>query len=383
MIDYRLEQLHRAGVSIWLDHIDRELIRDGALARRIQEQSILGETSNPSLFEAALSGGTHYDAQIRAAAGDLTTSELLELLETTDVREACDVFRPIYDRTRGGDGYVSIEVSPGVADDTEETVREARRLWAAVGRPNAMVKIPGTDAGVRAVQRCIAEGININITLLFSVEVYQRVISAYMSGLEARVHEGLDVGSVASVASFFVSRVDTNVDRRIDALLRRPNDGRQELEKLRGRAAIANAKRAFQLYQWEFISARWRALHALGAKVQRPLWASMSTKNPAYRDVLYVEELVGPHVVMTLPPATIAAFADHGVARRTVDRGLRQAETVLVELENAGIVMEDVARELLHEGLASFRQAVANLIAGLEKKVHESRRATASSRSSR
>jgi transaldolase len=369
MIDYRLDQLHRAGVSIWLDHIERGLIRNGELEHRIHEQNLLGQTSNPSLFEAALSHGTEYDAQIRDAAGGLTTTELLELVEVTDVREACDVFRPVYDRTRGADGYVSIEVSPGVAADTEETVREARRLWAAVDRPNAMVKIPGTDAGVRAVQRCIADGINVNITLLFSVEVYRRVIHAYMAGLETRIAGSKDVAAVTSVASFFVSRVDTEVDRRVDALLSTPNDRRHELERLKGRAAVANAKRAFQLYQREFTGARWRALQALGGRVQRPLWASMGTKNPAYRDVLYVEELIGPHVVMTLPPATLAAFADHGMAQRTVDRNVEEAEAALVALENAGISMEEVAASLLRDGLEKFERAVANLRSGLEQKV--------------
>ncbi len=365
----RLEQLHRAGVSIWLDFIERRILRDGDLERRVREEFLTGETSNPTIFEKALSEGTGYDDQIRAAAGDFTVSELFELIETTDVRDACDIFRPVYDRAQGSDGFVSIEVSPAAANDATSTISEATRLWATVDRPNVMVKVPGTVEGAKAVRRLTADGVNVNITLLFSLDAYQRVIEAYMAGLEDRIAAGKDVRGIASVASFFVSRVDTEVDKRLDALAKTaPDSQKARLVELRGKAAIANAKLAYQLFQREFGSARWKALESKGARVQRPLWASTSTKNPDYRDVMYVEELIGPQTVNTMPPATIDAFADHGRVERTIDRDVRNAERLLKDLAEVGISMRDVTDKLLVDGIASFQKSFDQLIGGLEKK---------------
>jgi transaldolase len=295
--------------------------------------------------------------------------ELFELIATTDVRDACDLFRPVYAREKGRDGFVSIEVSPSLAHDMAGTVSEATRLWSTVDRPNVMVKIPGTVEGAEAVRRAIASGINVNITLLFSLDAYRRVIEAYMAGLEDRVRAGKDVGGIGSVASFFVSRVDSEVDKRLDALLQSAAGAdRGRLEALKGKAAIANAKLAYGVFQDAVRSARWKALEAKGAALQRPLWASTSTKNPAYRDVMYVEQLIGPHTVNTMPPQTIEAFTDHGVVERTVDRDVKEAEEVIARLERVGITMKDVTDKLLVDGLASFQKSFDSLIAGLARK---------------
>ena len=365
----RLQRLHDAGVSIWLDFIDRGLLRSGELQRRIRDELLTGMTSNPTIFEKALAEGSDYDDQIRSATGDLTAMELFELIATTDVRDACDTFRPVYDREKGRDGFVSIEVSPASAHDTAGTVSEATRLWSSVSRPNVMVKIPGTVEGAEAVRRSIAAGVNINITLLFSIDAYRSVIDAYMAGLEERLAAGKDIRSIASVASFFVSRVDTEVDKRLDALAQKTSgDQKAKLQALKGKAAIANAKLAYEIFQRSLASDRWKALEAKGATVQRILWASTSTKNPAYRDVMYVEQLIGPHSVNTMPPQTIEAFMDHGIVERTVDRGVDEARRVIRELSNVGIAMEDVTNKLLVDGLASFQKSFDSLIAGLGKK---------------
>jgi transaldolase len=352
-----LHDLNAAGQSIWLDFIDRAILRDGSLAKRIENDALTGMTSNPTIFEKALAEGTAYDDQIASATGSFTAMELFELVETTDVRDACDIFRPVFDRTKGKDGFVSIEVSPGAANDARATIAEAQRLWKTVDRPNVMIKIPGTAEGAKAVEEATAAGININITLLFSIEAYSRVIEAYMKGLEARVKAGKAITDIHSVASFFVSRVDTEVDKRLGS-----NDA------IKGKAAIANAKLAYALFQKEFSSARWKALAAKGGNVQRPLWASTSTKNPAYRDVMYVEELIGPDTVNTMPPATIEAFRDHGKVARTIDKNLGQAQKDLNALEAAGVSMKEVTDKLLADGLASFQKSFETLVAGLEKK---------------
>jgi transaldolase len=358
----RLKQLHEAGVSIWLDFIERTMLHNGDLERRIREDALTGMTSNPTIFEKALAEGTAYDAQLREAPRDLSPSELFELLATTDVRDACDRYRVVYDRTKGDDGYVSIEVSPGAANDARATEAEAQRLWATVDRPNLFVKIPGTEEGARAVRRVIGDGINVNITLLFSIEAHDRVIDAYMSGLEDRVKRGQPIDTLASVASFFVSRVDTEVDKRLDAL------EKTAVRDLRGKAAIANAKLAYQLFLERFSSPRWKALAAKGARVQKTLWASTSTKNPAYRDVMYVEELIGPNTIDTMPPQTIEAFRDHGEVRRTVDADVEEARQTIEQLEQVGISMRAVTDKLLVEGIASFQKSFESLIAGLERK---------------
>src|SRR3954471_20767785 len=352
-----LHELNASGQSIWLDNIDRKMLHDGSLKKRVESDALTGMTSNPTIFEKALAEGKAYDEQIASASGSFTAMELFELVETTDVRNACDIFKPVYDRTRGKDGFVSIEVSPGAANDARATIAEAQRLWKTVDRPNVMIKIPGTAEGAKAVEEAIANGINVNITLLFSLEAYARVIEAYIRGLEARVKAGKAIDEIPSVASFFISRVDTEVDKRVGSN-----------EALKGKAAIANAKLAYALFQKEFGSARWKALAAKGGNVQRPLWASTSTKNPAYRDVIYVEQLIGPDTVNTMPPATIDAFRDHGKTARTIDKDLGQAQKDLNAIEAAGVSMQAVTDKLLVDGLASFQKSFETLVAGLEKK---------------
>ena len=365
----RLQRLHDAGVSIWLDFIERTILRNGDLERRIREDALTGMTSNPTIFEKALAEGSAYDDQIRTASGDFTAMELFELISTTDVRDACEIFRGVYDREGAKDGFVSIEVSPAAAHDLLGTVSEAARLWSTVDRRNVMVKVPGTIEGADAVRRLIASGLNINITLLFSLDAYRRVIEAYMAGLEERVAAGKDIRNIASVASFFVSRVDSEVDKRLDAILKSAApEKRKQIDSLRGKAAIANAKLAYRIFQKEFSSPRWKKLEAKGASVQRVLWASTSTKNPSYRDVMYVEQLIGPHTVNTMPPQTIEAFRDHGEVKRTVDKEVDVAETVIRDLAQLGISIDDVTEKLLVDGLASFQKSYDTLIAGLSKK---------------
>ncbi len=360
----RLRALHDAGQSIWLDYIDRTMLHNGDLARRIETDLLTGMTSNPTIFEKALAQGTAYDAQLRTAPQGMAPGALFELVETDDVRRACDIFAGMYKQTNGGDGFVSIEVSPGVAHDAVATVEEARRLWRAVGRPNVMVKVPGTVEGAKAVRQLTAEGVNVNITLLFAVEAHARVIDAYLDALEDRVARGLPVDHIASVASFFVSRVDTEVDKRLTAI------GGDALE-LRGKAAIANAKLAYQLFREKFSGVRWEALATKGARVQRPLWASTSTKNPAYRDVLYVEQLIGPDTVNTMPPATIEAFRDHGEVARTVDANVDAARQLFADLRRVGIDFADVTDVLLREGVASFEKSFETLTAGITAKMDQ------------
>ena len=371
MAKNRLQDLHDAGQSIWLDSIDRRILHDGELDRRIREDALTGMTSNPTIFQKALASSNAYDDQIiEAEQKGPTTWQLFELLETTDVRDACDHFAAVFSSSRGGDGYVSIEVSPGVSHSADATIEEARRLWKTVDRPNVMVKVPGTPEGAVAVRRLIAQGINVNITLLFAIEAHERVIEAYIAGLEDRVKARQPIDGLASVASFFVSRVDTEIDKRLDALIAKAAPPEKErLKMLKGRAAIANAKLAYRLFRQKFAGPRWDALAKQGARVQRPLWASTSTKNPEYRDVMYAEELIGPDTVDTMPPATIEAFRDHGVVERTVDKKVAAAEGLLKEIEAVGISMKDVTDKLLVEGIASFQKSFDELIAGLEAKI--------------
>lgn len=369
MPENRLRQLHDAGQSIWLDFIDRSILRNGDLVRRLRDDALTGMTSNPTIFEKALAEGSAYDDQLRGAPRGLTAMELFELVETSDVRDACDIFAPVYQATKGADGYVSIEVSPAAANDARATVAEAQRLWAMVDRPNVMIKVPGTTEGAIAVRTLIGAGINVNITLLFAIQAHARVIDAYLAGLEDRMKAGKPITSLASVASFFVSRVDTEVDKRLDAIAAtRSGAERDRVLALRGKAAIANAQLAYKLFRERFAGSRWKALADAGASVQRPLWASTSTKNPAYRDVMYVEQLIGPDTVNTMPPATIDAFRDHGVVARTVDADFAGAQRTLDDLAAVGIRLDDVTDKLLHDGLASFQQSFDSLTAGLAKK---------------
>jgi len=368
----RLEKLHDEGQSIWLDNLDRKMLHNGDLERRIAEDLLTGMTSNPTIFEKALAEGTDYDEQLSSAERGTSPAELFELVETTDVQRACDLFAGVYSNTRGGDGYVSIEVSPGVANDVNQTVAEARRLWQTVDRPNVMVKVPGTEEGAKAVRQLTSEGINVNITLLFSIDAHERVIDAYIAGLEDRVAAGNPIDHVFSVASFFVSRVDTEVDRRLDEMVKAANPtDRDRLKMLKGRAAVANAKLAYRLFKRKFSEPTWKALEDRGGRVQQPLWASTGVKNPAYRDVMYVEELIGPHTVNTMPPALIDAFKDHGDVQPTVDKRLGAAEGLLRELEAVGVSIRDVTDKLLADGLASFQKSFDTLIGGIEKKTSE------------
>ena len=367
----RLRELHDAGQSIWLDSIDRRMLHDGELERRIREDALTGMTSNPTIFQKALASGDAYDRQITdSEEKNLSSWELFELLETSDVRDACDRFAGVFSSTRGADGYVSIEVSPGVSNSADATVEEALRLWKTVDRPNVMVKVPGTAEGAVAVRRLTAAGVNVNITLLFAIEAHERVIDAYMAGLEDRVAKGQPIDGIASVASFFVSRVDTEIDKRLDDKIAKAAQAEKErLAMLKGRAAIANAKLAYRLFREKFSGPRWEKLAKHGARLQRPLWASTSTKNPEYRDVMYVEELIGPDTVNTMPPQTIEAFRDHGVVDRTVDKKVSAAEALLKEIEAAGISIKEVTQKLLVDGIASFQKSFDELIGGLESKL--------------
>lgn len=365
----RLHDLYNAGQSVWLDYIDRPMLFNGDLERRIREDALMGMTSNPTIFEKALAEGTSYDEQLVAAPAEQTPWEMFETVASDDVRRACDIFLPVYERTNGTDGFVSLEVSPGAANDADETVAEARRLWALVSRPNVMIKVPGTAAGAVAVHKLIGEGINVNITLLFSIDAYREVIESYMAGLEDRLGSAQPVDRIASVASFFVSRVDTEADKRIASrLASASSDEAGRLRALEGKLAIANAQLAYALFSETVASNRWQALAARGARVQRPLWASTSTKNPQYRDVRYVEELIGPDTVNTLPPKTLEAFKDHGVVRRTVDADVPAARAVVDEFEALEISLDDITDVLLKEGLASFGRSFDDLLVGLEKK---------------
>lgn len=371
---HRLKALHEAGTSIWLDYIDRTMLGNGDLDRRIRDDALTGMTSNPTIFEKAL-GGTAYDAQLADASPDWTARDAFERLATDDVRRACDAFRGVYEATAGVDGYVSLEVGPDLAHDAAGTIAEARRLWAVLDRPNAMIKVPGTPAGCVAIRQLIADGINVNVTLLFSVDAHDAVIEAYLSGLEDRAAAGGAIDRIASVASFFVSRVDTEIDKRLQAMIAaRTGDDAHRLEQFKGRAAIANARLAYALFRRRFAGPRWDALASRGARVQRPLWASTSVKNPEYRDVMYVEQLTGPDTVNTMPPATLDAYRDHGVARVTLDADAGDAEFVLAALGREGIEIGDVTDQLLREGIDAFRASFESLLAGLDAKLAGTRR---------
>ena len=366
----RLHALRDAGTSPWLDYIDRTMLGNGELERRIRDDALMGMTSNPTIFEKALAEGQAYDAELAALPASLSARQCFEQLATTDVQRACDAFAGVYAASQRIDGYVSLEVGPDLAHDTAGTIAEARALWAAVNRPNLMIKVPGTVEGADAVRTLIADGINVNVTLLFSVEAHARVIEAYLAGLEARAAQGGALDHVASVASFFVSRVDSAIDAQLESRAKAASDASaaDALRALQGRTAIANAKLAYALFAERFAGPRWDALAARGAQVQRPLWASTSTKNPAYRDVIYVEALIGPHTVNTLPPATLDAFRDHGDTARTVDADVASASSHLAALAAVGISLDAVTDQLLTEGLASFAKSFETLLGGLERK---------------
>jgi transaldolase len=352
------------GQSPWLDNLRRGWITSGELQRWV-ERGVRGITSNPTIFQKAMSAGTDYDDQLRRLlSGGATIEQSYWDLVTKDIDDALAVLRPIYDQSSGLDGYVSVEVDPKLARDTEGTIAAARHLWSTINSPNLYVKIPATREGVPAIRQMIAEGVNINVTLIFSLERHDEVIEAYLSGLEQR--QG-DLSHITSVASFFVSRVDTEVDRRLEKI------GTPEALALRGKAAIANAKLAYQLFRERSSGPRWDALVARGARLQRPLWASTSTKNPEYPDTLYVDALIGPDTVDTLPESTIEAFEDHGTMARTLDRDLDQARAVFDELARVGVDFADVTRTLEEEGVATFTKSFDELLGTLTEKSHSLR----------
>ncbi len=365
-----LAALAALGQSIWLDFIKRDLLESGALARLVAAGEVTGMTSNPAIFEKAIAG-SEYDALLAQAARDgADTKTVYERLAVRDIRDAADALAPVYDATRARDGYVSLEVSPHLAHDTAGTVAEAERLWRSVGRPNVMIKVPGTPSGVPALAALIGMGINVNVTLLFARAAHRAVAEAYVGAIEKRLAGGGDVTRVASVASFFVSRIDTAVDRLLAARIAAARDDaeRAQLRALAGRAAIANAKLAYQTYLEIFGSARWKAAAAKGAQSQRVLWASTSTKNPDYRDVMYVEELIGADTVNTVPPATLDAFRNHGRARPSLVEDLAGAKFALDDLAAAGIALDAVTDELLADGVKLFADAFDQLLAAIARR---------------
>ncbi len=351
--------------SPWLDNLSRRSLSNGDLARWV-ERGVRGVTSNPSIFQKAIEGAEDYDEQFRGLIREgVSVEEAYWNLVTSDIADALAILAPVHAASDGRDGHVSVEVAPGLANDTGGSLNSARALWGALPNANLLVKIPGTAAGLPAIQAALSEGININITLLFGIERYDEVIEAYQSALEERLAKGLDLHSVASVASFFVSRVDTEVDRRLEDI------GTEEALALRGKAAVANAQMAYALFQERFSGPRWDRLAAAGARVQRPLWASTSTKNPAYHDTLYVDTLIGPDTVNTMPDATLDAVDDHAVLARTVDADPGAAAGVLARLDELGIELGEVTAKLEEEGVAAFSKSFDELLAALSTKAQQ------------
>ena len=358
-----LVRLGELGQSPWYDYITRDLVVSGELARLIREDGLRGMTSNPTIFEKAVAGSRSYDDDIlRLSRKGRSPAEIFEALAVADVRAACDEFAAVHGETRGIDGLVSLEVSPALANDTPATIHEAGRLWAAVERPNAMIKIPGTEAGLPAITQCIADGISVNVTLLFAVERYAAVIEAWLTGMERRLDLGLPLEPVASVASFFVSRVDGKVDPLLDRA------GANDPSPLRGQIAIANAGAAYRLFEWSLGTPRWHRLANAGARPQRPLWASTSTKDPRYPDTHYVEALVAPRTVNTLPPETFAAYRDHGRPAVRIREAIAKAPAQMRALAAAGIDLAAITRELEEDGVAKFAASYRSLLSGIEAK---------------
>ena len=356
-----LKQLQDCGQSIWLDYIRRDLITSGEFQRLVEEDGVHGVTSNPTIFDKAITAGTAYDDALRLLLltdPNRDAPMLFESLEIEDLQMAADILRPVYDQTEGADGFVSIEVSPRLAYDTAASIAEAQRLWKAVNRPNLMVKIPSTVAGIQAVEVLIAEGININITLMFSLAHYEAVAQAYLRGLKRNVKPH----QVSSVASFFVSRVDTEVDRALEGI------GTPEALSLRGKIAIANAKVVYRRFREIFLGTAFEEFRSRGARLQRPLWASTGTKNPAFSDVLYVEELIGPHTINTIPPATLNAFRDHGRVQPTLEAGEQDAEQALARLAKLGIDLGAITENLLADGITAFTHSLDELLSSLKEK---------------
>ncbi len=366
-----LLQLKTQGQSVWYDTVDRAQLDNGLFKRMLDEDGVAGVTSNPTIFQKSISHGDAYDEQITQLVREKkNTNEIYEALVIRDIRSVADMLLPIYEKANRQDGFVSLEVSPDLAHDSEATLEEARRFWKLVDRPNLMIKIPATPEGIPIVRQTLAEGMNINITLIFSIEDYRKVADAYISALEERNAEGKDISHIASVASFFVSRVDTLVDQLLENKIKASNDSteQQKLKSLEGKAAIANARLVYQDFKNIFHSPRFETLKHSGAHVQRPLWASTSTKNPAYRDVLYAEELVGPDTVDTMPLETIENFRDHGKVRLSVEDDIQQARDEFAELEKVGIHYDQVTQQLQDEGVQKFADSFHELFKGIESK---------------
>ena len=360
-----LKGLLAYGQSPWMDYIRRDLLTGGGLKKMIDQDGLRGMTSNPTIFEKAITGSNFYsDILDSPDAKKLGAGGVYEKIAIRDVQDATEIFRPVYAETKRRDGYVSLEVSPLLANDTQATIDEGRRLWKAVNRENLMVKVPATPAGIPAIRQLLEDGLNINITLLFAQSAYEQVAEAFLSALEARVKKGQDVSHIASVASFFVSRIDTLIDSQIEAKLKTVTDANQRnvLSSIEGKIAIANAKVTYRKYQELFGGARWKALAAKGAQTQRLLWASTSTKNPKYRDVLYVEELIGADTVDTIPPATFDAFRDHGKLRASLTENVEAAAVTMANLERAGISMKEVTQKLVVDGVKLFADAFTQLL---------------------
>jgi transaldolase len=356
-----LHELSELGQSVWIDFLSREMLRTRELAQMMENDAVVGVTSNPTIFQKAISEGEYYDEQLREVlAEEDDPKEVFLRLAVKDVQDACDLLRKVWDQGEGKDGYVSIEVDPNLAYDTDATIAEAQRLHDLVDRPNCFVKIPGTNPGLAAIEEMVARGRNINVTLIFSLQRYAEVVEAYLRGLERLVDNGGDPSKVASVASFFVSRVDTEADRRLDEV--------GASDELKGKLAVANAKLAYQRYKERFADERWETLRAKGARAQRCLWASTSTKNPAYRDVVYVEELIGPETVNTMPEETIQAFQDHGNVALTLERDLDEARRVFERVAEAGVDYDDVVLTLEREGVDKFADSFRQLLDGVQGK---------------
>jgi transaldolase len=366
-----LLQLKEYGQSVWYDNIDRAQLVSGQFKRLLDEDGVVGVTANPTIFQKSVSHGDVYDEQMTQLIKEgKSTNEIYEALVIQDICTVADMLRPIYDTTYGQDGYVSLEVSPDLAHNTEATLSEVRRFWKLVNRPNLLIKIPGTPEGVPAIRQALTEGININITLIFSIETYRQVVDAYLSALEDRNAEGKDISHIASVASFFVSRVDTLVDKVLEDKIKATSDSaeQQKLKALEGKAAIANARLVYQEFKQIFNTPRFETLKQNGAHLQRPLWASTSTKNPAYRDVLYAEELIGPNTVDTMPLETIENFRDHGRVSLTIENNIPQAKAELAALEEVGIHYDQVTQQLQDEGVQKFADSFHELFKGIESK---------------
>lgn len=373
-----LRALEQCGQSVWTDVISRTLIRE-TLPRLITEDGITGVTANPTIFEHAISRSKEYDESIRELAAEgLSPLQIYEALAIDDVEAAADLLRPVYDCTGGEDGFVSLEVSPELADETQATIEEARRFWQRLVRPNIMIKVPATPAGLPAIEQLTADGVNVNITLIFSVDVYEQVMDAYLSGLERRVQEGKEIDHIASVASFFVSRVDTMVDKLLrDKGRNADTETQQTVRSLEGKVAVANAKIAYQYFERVFSSERFLALQQKGAQVQRPLWASTSTKNPSYPDDLYVQPLIGPHSVNTMTLETIEAFRDHGtVDCNAIRNGVEEAQEVVTRLETVGIHLFSVTEQLTREGVEKFLTSLHSLLDVIEQRTDNLARAS-------